>query len=573
MRRIFLLLACMAGMVEGKYLVSPELPSDPAYRPVNLLKPFAVTTKTLDAAAVVNRSPQVGIPCTGHGFVVGDVVTISGTTNYNRSFTIAAITNANEFTIVASYVAETLTSAAKITYSIKPLLVENAIQNATWIPQTNTTYYTPSTTANVTEFIGGRHFYGMKWTIPAKTADDSKPSLILNIQPTAIDVRNTVITLRYYTDRPYYAYGTSNYHQAFLFFVSSGGNLTKGSKVSIPLAAGWQEVNIPLSQLVYMASPNTTDWSAVNTFAFSYISHATTDQPEFNVYVEDVTVRQTGRTKGAFMFTFDDAYVAHRTIAAPKLAANGFRSICYMEGNTIGVGGAAARMTLDQARECQAMGMLMACHWSGATFGTTDADKATMATETTVRQWCEGIKSSMYAMGFYEGADYLALPGGTNYIQSESHIQIMREYFAHIRGTTPWRRMGPYSAISSGTLNTAPQNNIYKMTQPIVSSEPWWGDCTQITSGVNFQTNMQAYVDALCEYKDLGVMMIHNIETNGAIGDAASSGYDLNKAQFDAMVDYVKTKVDAGLMEVVTWQDLISVQMDGARKQKVIFSN
>jgi len=61
----------------------------------------------LDNAAAINAGGGVvTIPCTGHPFNVGDLVTIAGTTNYDATYTILAVA-ANTFNITSAYVAET----------------------------------------------------------------------------------------------------------------------------------------------------------------------------------------------------------------------------------------------------------------------------------------------------------------------------------------------------------------------------------------------------------------------------------------------------------------------------------
>ena len=65
----------------------------------------------LDAASAVDKGGGlVGIPITGHSFVAGDEVIISGTTNYDGTYIIQSI-SANEIVITATYTAETFTGS------------------------------------------------------------------------------------------------------------------------------------------------------------------------------------------------------------------------------------------------------------------------------------------------------------------------------------------------------------------------------------------------------------------------------------------------------------------------------
>lgn len=73
-----------------------------------------------NAAAVDKGGGLVGVPVTGQPFSTGETVVISGTTNYNGSFTVDASSSANEVVITATYNAETFTAAEEI-YAIRSI--------------------------------------------------------------------------------------------------------------------------------------------------------------------------------------------------------------------------------------------------------------------------------------------------------------------------------------------------------------------------------------------------------------------------------------------------------------------
>jgi hypothetical protein len=70
---------------------------------------FGTQLVSLDkgGAAVDVGGGIVGLPMRCHPFIAGDVLSISGTTNYNGTYTLAASTTADELHIADSYVAET----------------------------------------------------------------------------------------------------------------------------------------------------------------------------------------------------------------------------------------------------------------------------------------------------------------------------------------------------------------------------------------------------------------------------------------------------------------------------------
>jgi hypothetical protein len=72
------------------------------------------TERTFDAGAAVELNIGfVGLPCAGHGFVQDDVITISGTENYNGVYRVESGTTADMLVIAAPYLAEALTTDAK----------------------------------------------------------------------------------------------------------------------------------------------------------------------------------------------------------------------------------------------------------------------------------------------------------------------------------------------------------------------------------------------------------------------------------------------------------------------------
>lgn len=70
---------------------------------------------TLDAGAVVDMGDStVKLPDTAHGYDVGDLLTIAGTTNYNGTYEVEDV-GADWFTIEATYVAENVEAADTVT--------------------------------------------------------------------------------------------------------------------------------------------------------------------------------------------------------------------------------------------------------------------------------------------------------------------------------------------------------------------------------------------------------------------------------------------------------------------------
>lgn len=103
----------------------------------------------IDNAAAVNvGGGVVGIPVTGQSFSTGDSITISGTTNYNNTYTVLASSSANQVNITATYNAETFDGVddtiTPVVKSIaansdrKELIINNLdLSNTIWLGDAN----------------------------------------------------------------------------------------------------------------------------------------------------------------------------------------------------------------------------------------------------------------------------------------------------------------------------------------------------------------------------------------------------------------------------------------------------
>jgi hypothetical protein len=81
------------------------------------------TTKNLDNAAAADQGGDpnvVRIPCTGHGYVVGNYVTIAGSINYNGTFEIVATSDGDHFDIESAFVAETFDGGLETAIDVIP---------------------------------------------------------------------------------------------------------------------------------------------------------------------------------------------------------------------------------------------------------------------------------------------------------------------------------------------------------------------------------------------------------------------------------------------------------------------
>lgn len=267
-----------------------------------------------------------------------------------------------------------------------------------------------------------------------------------DVHTTPFSIKNSTITIRYYMDTAVMDWvGGTTYPSSFRLVFSSveyaDSTLTiyfNKADMSLPLSPGWHEVDICPSNLMMG-----TGFNAHHVEAWGFYYDAKTGHGDFDIYFDRLTVTPNRRNKAAVVLTFDDAYNTHYTIAAKYMAKYGLRGTLYLEPNSIGVGsGITGRMSVAQAKEMRdKYGWHIASHFSG-TYWDYINDPATETSEAQVRQWARLIKGRMHDLGFGEGSDYLALPGGVSYLQSEAHLRILRDYFVNLRSTNPWWQHG-----------------------------------------------------------------------------------------------------------------------------------
>lgn len=117
---------------------------------LGLTTPWAIpnlgdSAETIDNAAAVDNGDEttVGIPIAGHSFTTNDVVTISGTTNYDGSYQVESVT-ASHINITAAYVEEMFAGTESVTSPSSATANLSAAEGATngrGLTKSGTYYY------------------------------------------------------------------------------------------------------------------------------------------------------------------------------------------------------------------------------------------------------------------------------------------------------------------------------------------------------------------------------------------------------------------------------------------------
>ena len=107
------IIASNASILDAAIDLGPDDPAADTFREIAIQNcPNGILLidheRPLNAAAAVDKGGGlVGIPITAHGWTTGKSVTLTGTTNYNATYTLDATTSVNEIVVAATFIAET----------------------------------------------------------------------------------------------------------------------------------------------------------------------------------------------------------------------------------------------------------------------------------------------------------------------------------------------------------------------------------------------------------------------------------------------------------------------------------
>ena len=166
-----------------------------------------------------------------------------------------------------------------------------------------------------------------------------------------------------------------------------------------------------------------------------------------------------------------------------------------------------------------------------------------------LHKWCYTQKKYLFDLGYERDCDYMALPAGGRYsvgqqqLRGPQDLNIFRQYFTNVRGTiTYWHDIPGYT-------NTTFQGGTSIM--PRYPRDTWWAwpRGGGAIGAASLDTH-KAYVDEAIAAKGVAVINVHEILDTPLAGETQT-------AAWEAFVDYVKEKVDAGVLEVLS-QDAVT---------------
>ena len=292
-------------------------------------------------------------------------------------------------------------------------------------------------------------------------------------------------------------------------------------------AAGWHTIDIPLAQFRNTGFNHTAKARICTIYLGFGAGTATT------WFLDSIEFIPTGLTKGKIIIGFDDGYISTLTGGISYLAKYGFPSMFYITGRAMGT---TNLCTWAEVKEAERLGSMICVHDQPATAINAMSDSQ-------LREWCETVKKPLLDNQFYQGAEYMAIPGGTISCASSAQIRIMREYFAHIRGVERYYQSLPQaSAVDLGGA------------QPSISRypvEPWWcGGQTFSTGRVNELTpawvNSTSYsIGAEIYHTVNGVLCYFNADLSSTgVEPGVTAGWESKWRATDRISTYGKTYLD-----------------------------
>lgn len=265
--------------------------------------------------------------------------------------------------------------------------------------------------------------------------------------------------------------------------------------------AGWRHIRIPLTKAIKANNGDLTNVKAVQ-FLFgatpsSYLS--------FNV----AQVNLCKVAKGQLCIDFDDSHDTDHNVAFPILSARGLVASSYIITDNIGT---QSRLTEAQLIELHEAGWMIGSHTSDHLYFTTNSSTASEI-EATIKKAQLYIRSKP----FWRGAYFMSTPGGE------------------------WNQTARAVCEKYNIMTRIGDTDVYTPIYPDDNHTVGYGS----VSATNTLASIQAIIDNVVTHKMIYHLTFHRLQS-------PASAQTITPEFFEDIMDYVKTKVDAGVLDVVT---------------------
>jgi len=234
-----------------------------------------------------------------------------------------------------------------------------------------------------------------------------------------------------------------------------------------------------------------------------------------SVNFDDFRFGITGKAK--VIITFDDNHDTHYNTAYPIMEANGQAGVEFSYVNAVDTSG---KMSLAEMQTLRDAG------WDISNHGTAHIGLAA-ASQEDMEDDIDGGYDWLVANGFEDSARFFAYPGGS---YDDAVITKLRE--RHILARVVTGCYGAHFNLSD------PGDYRYTLGTIAVS--------TPVTT-----TAVQAYIDKAISKGGFLILLFHSIVD----ANPSAETYEYLTADFQTISDYLKTKQDAGDLEVITFGD------------------
>lgn len=288
-------------------------------------------------------------------------------------------------------------------------------------------------------------------------------------------------------------------------------------KLQVP---GWYAWTFPLSKATTGGSPA---WNNINNVVIRVKSKAgTTAQLSWTIDSLYISQRQTPK----LIIMHDDCPDTDYTIAYPYIKSKGLVSNCAV---ITGLIGDANILTNAQILELYNDGWDIVSHSS-------DAVQLTGLSGAAVAAKIEPAQVALAQLGIVRASDFFVWPAGAH--DATSRAELASHYYNYCRAATG--RTQPYSFYRhpvAGSIGFGDDLNIH----PVSLCDSTTGDTV---------AEAKAKLDELNGYGGIGFLVLHKIVESGPTGP------QITTADFEEIVDYVKTLSDAGNFDVVKISDV-----------------
>jgi len=287
----------------------------------------------------------------------------------------------------------------------------------------------------------------------------------------------------------------------------------------------WQ--NLLLRQADFVNS-GADSWTTVRYLRFTINKTAGTDvKVTFDNFRKDYSL-----TKCKVIMTFDDGLSGQYANAFPIMEANGQKGVAFVIKSNLLSG---SYMTIPQALDLYNHGWDVSQH-GGAQLSSMDA--------ATLESVVNGDYDWLISQGFLRSAKFYAYPSGDYGAYDYTITQKVAEKHVFSRTTIP-NPANSYGNPSAGQI--APEfgeNDTYRDERQFLLVEYQFNPTSTPPSKVI------ADIDRFIDNKSLVVMLFHEIS------NSPHGNYEYSTSGFQTISNYLKTKSDEGLLDVITFTDL-----------------